>query len=190
MTIKTDNQAADYAHPMHPAGFIHGANMAMPRTVVNRVGLFDPRFGAGTNFPGEDCDYIIRAHAAGIRVQYVPDMVILHFHGRRDKATAQRLFAGYMRANGALYIKHLRSSPLLIRHLWWDIRHWYREWRYGTPKFLGEADIGHRQIVLGNLLGMLQFTMLLLRAYCLTLFRLRGAAQEPATLPAEDLPLQ
>lgn len=172
MTIKTDNEAADYAHPTHPAGFIHGANMTMSRTVVERLGMFDERFGAGTAFPGEDCDYIIRAAAAGIRVQYVPDMIIYHFHGRRDRLSAQKLFAGYMRANGALYIKHFHSSPLLIRHLWWDIRHWFKEVRYGEEKFLSEADIGHRQIIIGNIIGMIQFSALLAqthiaRALCL-----------------------
>jgi GT2 family glycosyltransferase len=174
MTIKTDNEAADYAHPMHPAGFIHGANMTMPRTVLDSLGLFDERFGAGTKFPGEDCDYIIRAHAAGIRVQNVPDMVVFHFHGRRDKGSAQRLFAGYMRANGALYAKHLWSSPLLIRHLWWDIKQWYRELRGSEEKFLSEVDIGHRQIVVGNVIGMLHFTAIQIRAYILNFFGSKG----------------
>ena len=174
ITIKTDLVAADYAHPVHPGGFIHGANMTMQRTVVDRLGLFDQRFGAGTAFPGEDCDYIIRAHAAGIRVHYVPDMVILHFHGRRDKESAQRLFAGYMRANGALYVKHLRSSPLLIRHLWWEIRHWYQAWRGKETFFLSEMGIGHKQIVVGNVIGMLHFSALQVRTYLSNLFRSRG----------------
>ena len=172
MTIKTDDEAADYAHPMRPAGFIHGANMTMPRTVVDCLGLFDERFGAGTKFPGEDTDYIIRAHAAGIRVRYVPDMIVLHFHGRRDKGTARRLFAGYVRANGALYVKHLWSSPLLIRHFWWDIKNWCRELR-GQKKFLSEVDIGYGEIVVGNVIGMFHFTALEIRAYLLSLLRSR-----------------
>jgi GT2 family glycosyltransferase len=171
LTIKTDDEAADYAHPMHPAGFIHGANMTTSRAVADRIGLFDERFGPGTPFPGEDCDYVIRAHAAGLRVQYVPDMIVLHFHGRRDKQTAHRLFSGYMRANGALYIKHLRSSPLLIRHLWWDVRHWVKELRGHSTPFMAEVGIGHKQIVVGNIIGMFHFTSLQVRAYLLSLFR-------------------
>jgi hypothetical protein len=91
-------------------------------------------------------------------------MIVFHFHGRRGKENAQRLFAGYMRANGALYVKHFRTSPLLIRHLWWDIRHWYKELLGGHEKFLSEADIGHRQIVVGNIIGMIHFSALQLKA--------------------------
>ena len=174
ITIKTDDEAAEYAHPTHPGGFIHGANMAMPRTVVDRLGPFDERFGAGTKLQaGEDTDYIIRASAAGLRVQYVPDMAVLHFHGRRDQETARRLYAGYMRANGALYVKHLWDSPLLIRHLWWDIKHWYGESR-GQEKFLPEADIGYGETVVGNVIGMGQFAASQVRVYLLSLLRLRG----------------
>lgn len=62
MTIKTDNTPANYAPPMEPGGFIHGANMAMSRGVLKQVGFFDERFGAGTKLSsGEDTDYIIRA---------------------------------------------------------------------------------------------------------------------------------
>jgi glycosyltransferase involved in cell wall biosynthesis len=159
LTIKTDPHPADFAHPLHPAGFLLGANMILSRKVIDRIGFFDERFGAGTRFPGEDCDYIIRAHAAGIPVRYAPDLIVSHFHGRRDPAVAKALFAGYMRANGALYIKHFFSSPLLIRHFWWDLRFWLKE-RRGHPSDLHLAGIGHRQVVFHCLIGMAQFTWL------------------------------
>src|SRR5580700_156465 len=98
LTIKTDDDVCDFGYPMSPGGFIHGANMAMPRAVVDKVGKFDERFGAGTRFGGEDTDYYIRAHALGIRVQYVPNMTVYHFHGRRDLEDARKLYASYMRA--------------------------------------------------------------------------------------------
>ena len=176
LTIKTDNERVDYKHPTHPCGFIHGANMTMSRGVFEKLGFFDERLGAGTSFPGEDCDYTICAVAAGIRVQYVPDMTVYHFHGRRGKKEAQTLFAGYMRANGALYVKHLRSSPLLVHHLWWDIKQWSREIRENDEGIFPDIGIGHRQVVVGNILGMILFSGVLAKEFALGLFRGKAAS--------------
>ena len=173
VTIKTDNEVAEYVHSMQPGGFIHGANMTMPRVVVDRLGFFDERFGAGTKFPGEDCDYLIRASAAGIRVQYVPDMVVFHFHGRRDKESIRRLCSGYTRAKGALYVKHMWSSPWLLMHLWWNVRNWWWE-ILGRQKCLSDVDMEYKQVVIGEVIGMVQFGVLQLRTYCWKLFRSGG----------------
>jgi glycosyltransferase involved in cell wall biosynthesis len=171
ITIKTDDEIATYQHPVRPAGFIHGANLAMPHAVVDKVGSFDERLGAGTKFGGEDTDYMIRAHALGIRVQYVPDMIVYHFHGRRDLLSVQKLYASYMRANGALYIKHLRSSPLLIRLFWWDLRDWVRETLKPQPGLASEFDLGRRAVVVGNIAGMVSFSATVISARMRSLLR-------------------
>jgi len=66
-------------------GFILGCNMAMQRIVFDKLGPFDERFGAGAVFKsGEDTDYVLRAYFAGIPVEYVPDMVVYHFHAEEN----------------------------------------------------------------------------------------------------------
>jgi glycosyltransferase involved in cell wall biosynthesis len=162
LTIKTHDDIATYRYPLSPAGFIHGANMAMPRLVFEKVGWFDERFGAGTRFGGEDTDYVIRAHAQGIRIQYVPDITVYHFHGRRDVATAKKLYASYMRANGALYLKHLRTNPHLIRLFIWDLRLWIRDFLRRTPSD-GRPYVSRGAVVAGNLAGMVSYSTMLVR---------------------------
>jgi GT2 family glycosyltransferase len=51
------------------------------RPVVERVGAFDERLGLGSGTPwhsGEEIDYLIRAVAAGARVEYDPSLVVTH----------------------------------------------------------------------------------------------------------------
>ena len=133
-TVKRDikRRRIDRHHdPMRdvaPGGCILGCNMAMRRTVFDKLGPFDERFGAGAIFKsGEDTDYILRAYFSGIAVEYVPDMVVYHFHGRRKPHELASLLSGYDEGNGALYAKFMWRHPELIRPLYWDIRNGVRE---------------------------------------------------------------
>lgn len=51
----------------------------LPRIALRRIGGFDVRFGTGG---GEDYDYCIRCHVAGIPVFYMQHSYLLHFGGR------------------------------------------------------------------------------------------------------------
>jgi GT2 family glycosyltransferase len=109
-TIKTETTPARYTG-RYPGGFIHGCNMSFSRSVLDAVGLFDERFGAGALFPSaDDSDYIHRAYKAGADVLFCPELVVLHYHGRRDLADVKRLFAGYMVGDGALFAKHWNNG--------------------------------------------------------------------------------
>jgi hypothetical protein len=57
-----------------------GVNMAFRRRAFQRAGLFDPGTGrkAGTLLGQEVREWCIRAHAAGLRGFYVPDMMVRH----------------------------------------------------------------------------------------------------------------
>src|SRR4051812_34331559 len=86
VTILLGDTTRRFQHPAAHAGFIIGANMIIPKEVFTRIGLFDERFGAGAPFKaGEESDLIYRADRAGIPIEYVPDLIVQHFHGRRDK---------------------------------------------------------------------------------------------------------
>jgi len=121
-TILLGDEAKRLRDPMYPPGFIIGANMVIPRSIIEQIGLFDERFGAGAIFKaGEESDFIYRAYRAGIPVEYVPDLIVQHFHGRKDKATVAHLSLGYYIGGGAMYAKYI-SDRVLLRHLYWDIK--------------------------------------------------------------------
>jgi glycosyltransferase involved in cell wall biosynthesis len=51
------------------------------RRVVERVGLFDERLGLGapTHWPsGEEIDYLVRAVRTGARIEYDPELTVIH----------------------------------------------------------------------------------------------------------------
>ena len=86
---------------------IFGCNMAMKRGIFEKLGPFDTRLGAGSPIPGgEDIDYVFRAYLAGIPIEYAPDMVAYHFHGRKTPEEGYKLFHNYCIGGGAIYAKY------------------------------------------------------------------------------------
>ena len=121
ITIQTYDKVRYWHRPENAKKYMHlgggmilGCNMAMRRTLIERIGFFDERLGAGTAIPaGEDTDYIYRAYLADVRIEYVPDMTILHFHGRKTVSAAEKLLRNYVLGAGALYAKYLFRHPNL-----------------------------------------------------------------------------
>ena len=81
-------------------GAVQGANLAVRRPVLEAVGGFDERLGAGTEFRCEDVDLCARLAAAGRRGARCPDLVVWHGHGR-DASAAGALEAANDVARGA-----------------------------------------------------------------------------------------
>ena len=82
-----------------------GANFALRRAAVERVGLFDDYLGAGApDFPaGEDTDYNMRVLAAGIGVACSPALIVRHTYGtRRGLRQNLRTIWSYARGNAGL----------------------------------------------------------------------------------------
>lgn len=122
VTIKLED------HPMvappggFPGGFVMGANLTMHSEVLNRIGTFDERFGAGAPFvAAEDTDLLFRANKAGIPVRYDPTIIVDHHHGRRHVSEETRLLAGYSFGDGALYAKHLMTDRRVVRTMLADL---------------------------------------------------------------------
>jgi glycosyltransferase involved in cell wall biosynthesis len=155
-TIKTDPSAAVYTGDTHPGGFIHGCNMSLHREVINRIGMFDPSFGAGALFrSAEDTEYVYRAHRAGIRIEYVPDCVVYHDHGRRRREELTKLNRAYAEGNGALYAKYFLDRRLL-RNFFWDIKGATREF-FGGPPMDPRLGLTFRGNVGGCVTGMMRY---------------------------------
>jgi GT2 family glycosyltransferase len=156
-TIKRSPEPARFTPDVHPGGFILGCNMTMHREVARRIGRFDERFGAGGILQSaEDTDYLVRAFQLGIPIEYVPDMNVLHYHGRNQREAIERLHRSYSRGNGALCLKHLSGAPWLLRHFCWTFRSAWRE-LWGGPRFDPEVSLSHWPIVFMNVLGALEF---------------------------------
>lgn len=105
-----------------PCGAIHGANFAFRREVLEQIGGFDPRTGAGTPFGCEDIDAMARASWAGWDGIFDPRPVVRHHHGRRQGTGLERLETVYADGAGAYHGKCMLSPPMR----WTYSRHFAR----------------------------------------------------------------
>jgi cellulose synthase/poly-beta-1,6-N-acetylglucosamine synthase-like glycosyltransferase len=87
-------------------GTVQGANMAFRREVLTAIGGFDPLFGAGSGFAGEDLDAAGRASAIGWKGRYCPEVIVRHHHGRKT-IDIPRLKRFYGMGAGAYHMKLL-----------------------------------------------------------------------------------
>ena len=93
-------------------GVIHGANVAYRRAAISGVGGFDPWFGAGALYSGDELDLIARISAAGWNGAYDPNPVVYHHHGRRDEQDVWRIRCWYARGSGAYFAKGMLKSRM------------------------------------------------------------------------------
>jgi len=113
------------------AGSVQGANMAVRRTALEQAGLFDPDFGAGTPFAGEDWELVNRISLAGWSGGYFPAPTVSHDHGRTE-ADRHRLEAFYAIGEGALFAKALTYRHGGSRALRYLAHHTKNELRRGN----------------------------------------------------------
>ena len=100
-------------------GIVQGANMAFRKRALDQAGLFDPVFGAGAQFAGEDWELAMRVNAAGWWGGYFPQPLVQHHHGRKQK-DYPGLFRFYAIGEGAVYAKGLLNPALRanVARLW------------------------------------------------------------------------
>ena len=107
-------------------GFIQGANIAYRRAAVSAVGGFDPWFGAGALFSGDELDLIARISAAGWNGGYDPKPVVYHHHGRRTAKDERHIWRWYVRGRGAFYAKCMLDRRMRSVYL----KNWLPTWRH------------------------------------------------------------
>jgi O-antigen biosynthesis protein len=116
-------------YPYAAGVFGRGANFALRRSWVVKVGSFDPRLGAGSpGRGGEDLDIFLRVILAGGRIHYVPSALVWHRHRTDASALSEQLYS-YGHGLGAYVAKHLGrrdfQAALLghgVRHAWSLVR--------------------------------------------------------------------
>ena len=122
---------------------IMGCNMALRREVAERIGPFDERIGQGTTIPAvEDTDWIYKAYLTGITIEYVPDMVVYHHHGRKLQSEGDKLFASYAIGNGALYAKYLFKDSDLCRNFVRDVERSIQQFISGQRNYFVIGNYG------------------------------------------------
>jgi GT2 family glycosyltransferase len=105
-------------------GVLYPMTMAMYRSVLEDVGVFDERLGPGTPYPAaEDNDLCHRLLESGYRIMYVPDAVLFHRAWRPDRDFLPLRWS-YGRGQGAFYAKHssLRDR-FILRQMGWEMQH-------------------------------------------------------------------
>lgn len=140
MTIKL-SEDFDYhnAYSFIGPGYIHGANFAFTKQLLDELGGFDPLMGAGTPYPCEDCDILLRALNTGVRGKYCPNVVVSHHHRRRTVNDLAKIDASYLAGRGAFYMKALVDMPKPLR----TAKFWYDSAKnYGFNAFVKEFFVG------------------------------------------------
>ena len=95
------------------ATFMIGCNMACRRRLLDDVGFFDVRFGAGARIPSaEDWDFLHRARRAGARIVFAPEVLVFHDHGRRSVAQVESARRAYAIGRWAFYCKYLSAFDI------------------------------------------------------------------------------
>lgn len=142
------------------SGPISGCNMAMRRALVERLGPFDEGLGAGAGIPSaEDADYNFRAYIAGATLEYVPDMTVFHYHGRKTIAAARKLLIDYEIGNGALYARYLFKHPNLCRPFYWNCKDALRQILTGKTSYLPEMGVSEWDRVSANFRGAARYLL-------------------------------
>lgn len=131
--------AARFATP----GAFQAANLAFRRSVIARIGGFDERLGAGTQFRCEDIEFVARALEAGFVALHEPAAVVHHDHGRARGPEENALRRLNDRAAGTYFAivlgrtgpRHLRAmlryarrelDPARRRDVWAGMVAWWR----------------------------------------------------------------
>jgi glycosyltransferase involved in cell wall biosynthesis len=140
------------------AGHISGCNMTMRRALVEKLGLFDERFGPGSSIESnEDTDYLFRAYLEGFTLEYVPDMTVFHYHGRKQKSAGYKLYRSYSLGTGAIYAKYFFKHPKLCLPFYWDIKKSIKEIVYRTNLFYPVIDFSFKHKVAYAVLGAVRY---------------------------------
>lgn len=107
-------------NPLAPGRVGAGANMALRRDVIERVGPFDESLDAGTpTRSGGDTDMFLQILSAGYRIVYDPAALNWHRHRRTWKELRQAIH-GYGVGVYALWTRHLLfERELTVPKLAW-----------------------------------------------------------------------
>ena len=124
-TMRTSREQRLLSSPSDVFSLIIGCNMAVRRDLLRAIGEFDPLNCPGSSKDAvfEDIDFIYRAFKQGARIEYRPDVLLYHNHGRRLDSDVTDLQRKYARGRGSFFAKHIvKGDRLVLKMAYWDVR--------------------------------------------------------------------
>lgn len=101
-----------------------GANFALRRSILDRVGPFDEALGGGGPLrSSQDFDLAYRVYRAGFAVILVPEVKVDHYGSRTGDQWPGTMKA-YGVGDGAFYSKHIRCGDLRAMLLFSNVLFW------------------------------------------------------------------
>lgn len=172
LTIKTEEVVTRWELKNNPArhenlaNAVLGCNMLVRRGLFDLIGDFDVRMGAGCKIPAaEDTDLIYRAYLANVPIEYVPDMAVSHFHGRKTALSGSSLLTNYSIGTGALAIKYLFVHFNFARPLYWNLKEAFYEILANKNTHLPEIGFSYKDRAWHNIRGVVFFTIRIAQDY-------------------------
>ena len=95
---------------------LNGANIAVRRTVFDRVGYFDERLGPGASGTSEDVELAQRIREADIKIAYMNRAIVYH-RVDRERLTEKYFKQTHWRQGASRFLMKKRSSAEIIYNL-------------------------------------------------------------------------
>jgi GT2 family glycosyltransferase len=155
----TDNEKPMVYQGRIESSVLSAGHMAAYRSLMQSVGPFDERMGAGSHFPSaEDNDFCFRLLEAGFSIVHAPEAVVYH-RAWRSMKEFNNLYWSYGRGEGAFLAKHMYWNDLFtLRRLLKDTlpRLIRFPWRYLHRPDLAMCDMAFS---LGAYSGFLEWIL-------------------------------
>ena len=154
VSSRTSLAARTYAGRVAPWVVGTGANFAVRREELLRVGGWDERLGAGSaGEAGEDVDLLYRLLAGGATIHYVPDALVRHELQTRARKRATRSSYGHgIGAFCGLRLRARDSQGLVLLGCWLALRTRLASKALVTANWATASD--ERLVVLGTFQGL------------------------------------
>jgi len=136
------------------AGVIQGANVAYRRDAISAAGGFDPWFGAGAIYSGDELELMARISAAGWNGAYDPRPTLYHHHGRKTAEDELRLTRWYDRGRGAYYARCMLNKGMRSVYIKnWLFTRQHESWRRTVKEIMSGLEYVTRACMSGRLLN-------------------------------------
>ena len=124
-TTRTWRDWRPVSSPSDVFSLIIGCNMAIRSDLLRAIGDFDPLNCPGSSKDAvfEDIDFIYRGFKKGMRIEYHPEILLYHNHGRSSDSDVADLQRKYVRGRGSFYAKHIvKGDRMVLKMAYWEIR--------------------------------------------------------------------
>ncbi len=131
-----------------------GTNMAVHRSAIEKIGLFDPDVGTGTALGGcgDEVDFFWRALNAGLTIAYEPAFRVFH-HQSIDPAVLQRRMWNYYYGIAALMRRKYSRDPVALTMIPLRFAQACTMYAFHSLEFRPDLAAGDAQAIKGTLFG-------------------------------------